>query len=67
MKLKDGGLYTTLNSSLYIKIHKIHHLTDEKISFKGSLLAKSNSYEYETKNYKLPREQISRWIEYTKE
>ena len=63
MKLRGGKTYTVPNSSIKMYVITIRHISDKGyIKFKG-ILSSLSGYVFETKNYKIDKKHINRWIE----
>lgn len=63
MKLRGGKTYTVPNSSIKMYVIAVRHISDKGyIKFKG-ILSSLSGYVFETKNYKIDKKHINRWIE----
>ena len=64
--IHKGRSYTTHNSSLVITVLKIQYQNDEYVKFKGVLSGKTTGIVFETKNYKLSKEVVKYWLDFSK-
>jgi len=63
VKLRGGKTYTVPNSSIKMYVIAVRHISDKGyIKFKG-ILSSLSGYVFETKNYKIDKKHINRWIE----
>lgn len=61
IKIRAGRVYSCPNSSLYIRVLKVYHATDMKVSVKLSFEYK-NGMVCEIKSYRLKLENIQHWL-----
>jgi hypothetical protein len=63
MKLTNGTYYGTNTSDLMIKIIKVQYESDKYIKCKLQVYNRKHGYLYETKRYKLCKNNIKHWYE----
>lgn len=62
VEIKKGCSYTSQNSHLVMKVLNVYHVGESYVKIKGILSNKKNGIIYETKTYKLMKDQIRHWV-----
>lgn len=64
--IHQGRSYFVQNGSLLMTVVKIQYQNDEYVKFKGVLSGKTTGIVFETKNYKLSKEVVKYWLDFSK-
>ena len=60
-----GHSYIIPNGSLVISVLKIQYQNDEYVKFKGLISGKTSGIVFETKNYKIKKDILNGWLDFS--